>query len=59
MINEFWKKDGSDEWKQQMHYQLCGTAASHLRKNVQKMKGILGHAGNPFNEEFCGLANMY
>ena len=23
------------------------------------MKGILGHAGNPFNEEFCGLANMY
>ena len=58
MINDFWKKDGSNERKQQMHYQLCGTAASRLRKNVQKMKeGILGHAGNPFGKEFSGLAS--
>ncbi len=43
-----------------MHCQLFGNVASLLRKNVQKMEeGILGHAGNPFGEEFCGLANMY
>eukprot|EP00795_Rhopilema_esculentum_P016886 gene16886-8363_t len=57
MIKEYWRKDGSNEKKTQVHYQFYGAAASRLRQNVQKMKGgILSHAGNLFGEEFCSSA---